>query len=198
MHLDLLELPMPITLRTAAPVSDQDLILFAERNKPYKVERNREGEITIMTPVGGIGSTHEAYVAAMLYIWANQDGRGMALGPNAGFNLPDGSCLAPDACWFEQKRWTQLTPEQQAGFLPFCPDFVIEIRSQSDSRRLLETKMKLWLENGAQLAWLIDPQNASITIYRSVESEQTIIRPFHVEAGPPVSGFVLKTLPLWP
>ena len=87
-QIDLLDLELPITIRTGARVSDEELMRFSERNKPYKIERNQEGDLTIMTPVGGIGSNHEAYVASMFFYWAEQDGRGIAFSPNGGFNLP--------------------------------------------------------------------------------------------------------------
>jgi Uma2 family endonuclease len=98
-QIDLLDLALPIVLRPSAPVSDEDLMRFSELNKPYKIERNKRGEITIMTPIGGIGSTHERYVIRMLGNWTEENGTGIDFSPSIGFNLPDGSCLSPDASW---------------------------------------------------------------------------------------------------
>ncbi len=81
-QLDLLDLPMPLTLHPRAPVSDEDLMRFSAHNKPYKVERNKEGDLTIMTPVGGVGSTQENYVAARLYLWADQRQNGVSFNAN--------------------------------------------------------------------------------------------------------------------
>jgi len=89
MPLDLLELAMPIAVRPAAPVTDEELMRFSERNKPYRIERNKEGEITIMTPVGGIGGNHEFLLAAALARWMDAGHEGKPFGPNTGFNLPD-------------------------------------------------------------------------------------------------------------
>ena len=147
---------LPITFRPLAPFTDEDLMRLSRENKPYKIERTAEGDISVMTPVGGIGGTHEFYVASELYQWIERNPTGIGFGSNTGFNLPDGSCLSPDAAWLALPRWNALTPEQQAGFPPLCPDFIIEIRSRSDPRRLLETKMQLWLANGAHLGWLLD------------------------------------------
>jgi len=198
MPIDLLELPMPVILRLDSPVSDEELMRFSERNKPFKVERNKEGELIIMTPVGGIGSNHEAYVASKVFNWAEEVATGISFSSNGGFNLPDGSCLSPDAAWIALARWNALTPEQQAGFPPLCPDFLIEVRSQSDSRRAVEAKMQLWMENGAQLAWLVDPIDGSVTIYRPDNAPETLDRPEVVKAGAPVEGFELRCTRLWP
>ncbi len=96
---------------------------FSEENKPFKVERNREGEITIMTPVGGIGDTHENYISLRFSMWAEQDGIGVAFSLNTGFNLQDGSCLSPDAAWLSLARWVALTPIEQAVIRRCAPSF---------------------------------------------------------------------------
>jgi Uma2 family endonuclease len=196
-QIDLNNLELPLTLRPNSPVSDEDLIRFSEQNRPYKIERNKDGEITIMTPVNYRGGKHEGYVAAALLLWAEEDGRGSAVPANVGFNLPDGSCLAPDAAWLLKEREEALTPEQQDSFPPVCPDFLIEIRSKSDPRRAVENKMQTWLDNGAKLAWLIDPIDGNITIYRPGHTPETLNRPEVVVATDPVDGFELRCTRLW-
>jgi Uma2 family endonuclease len=197
MSLNLTSLVPPTSLRPSATLTDEVLMRFSEENKPYRIERNKHGEIVIMTPVGGIRSTHEAYVAYCLFHWNESAGEGLAFGSNAGFNLPDGSCLSPDAAWLARDRWDSLTPEQQAGYPPLCPDFIIEVRSQSDSRRSVEDKMQLWVENGAKLAWLIDPTDASVAIYRGGSAAELLNRPEVVKAHAPVAGFELPCARLW-
>ena len=196
-QIDLTDLQLPVVLRPSARVSDEELMRFSEQNKPFKIERNKEGDLVIMTPVGGIGGTHENYVAAMFFNWSEQDARGIAFGPNTGFNLPDGSCLSPDAGWLPLGRWAALSPQQQAGYPPLCPDFLIELRSKTDSRRVLEAKMQTWLENGAKLAWLVDPIAGNATIYRPGQTPETLDRPEVVKGEAPVDGFELRCARLW-
>jgi Uma2 family endonuclease len=194
--IDLLGLEMPIVLRPSAPVSDLDLMRFSAHN-PYKIERNKEGELTIITPLGGIGGTHEKYVVLKLGIWTEQDGRGIDFSPSTGFKLPDGSCLQPDASWISLERWNALSRTQQEGFPPLCPDFVIDVRSKTDRRKPLEAKMQLWLDNGAKLAWLVDPIEKSVSIYCSNQPVETLSKPEIVRADAPVAGFELVCAPLW-
>ena len=195
-QIDLADLEMPLTLRPGGPVSDELLMRLSEQNKPYKLERNKEGEI-IVTPVNYRGGKQEGYVAAALLFWAEEDGRGSALPANVGFKLPDGSCLAPDAAWVTRERESTLTPEQMDSFPPICPDFVVEVRSKTDSRRAVETKMQLWLDNGAQLAWLVDPIDANVTIYRPNQSPETLDHPEIVRGDGPIAGFELRCTRLW-
>ena len=175
-QIDLVDLELPIVLRPSARVSDDELMRFSARN-PYKVERNKEGELTITTPVGGIGGTHEKYLTVKLGVWTEQDGRGIDFSPSTGFKLPDGSCLQPDASWIALGRWNALTAKEQIGFPPLCPDFVIEVRSETDVRRVVEAKMLAWMENGAKLAWLVDPIDGNVTIYRPGWAVETLVRP---------------------
>ncbi|SNS30982.1 Endonuclease, Uma2 family (restriction endonuclease fold) [Granulicella rosea] len=197
MSLNLTSLVPPISLRPSATLTDDELMRFSADNKPYKIERDRNGEITIMTPVGFTGGTHELYVASELLQWAERDGRGVAAGPNAGFSLPDGSCLAPDAAWVARSRLDLLSAEEQAGFLPLCPEFIIEVRSRTDPRRLLEAKMQLWLDNGAELAWLVDPIDGNISVYSAGSAVRTFDRPDVVKGTGSVAGFELHCTRLW-
>ena len=197
MEWSLTGLPLPIVLRPPSPLTDDELIAFSRKNEPYRIEKNTCGDIIVMTPVGRDGGQRELRVASALMFWADSDGRGEANGPNAGWNLPDGSTLSPDASWIDKQRTANFTPEQTERYLPLCPDFVIEVRFKSDSVSLLQAKMNTWIENGAQLAWMIDPYAATLTIYRPGREPEVREKPDFVEAEAPVAGFRLTTSNLW-
>ena len=100
---------------------DEELMRFSADNKGCRIERDRRGDITIVSPAGGIGSAHKGYVYGEFYLWARQHGTGKSFSPSAGCNLHDGSCLSPDLAWVTLDRWNSLTVEQQTGFPPLCP-----------------------------------------------------------------------------
>jgi len=197
MEWSLTGLPLPIVLRPPSPLSDDELLAFSRKNKPFRIERNAKGEIEIMTPVGGQGSNWEAIVIRELGMWSEDDGRGLFFSSNGGFNLPDGSMLSPDASWVSFERWNALTAAEQASYPPLCPDFLIEVLSASDSLKVLQAKMEVWIANGAKLAWLVDPFAATITIYRPGIAPEVLSKPDSIEAGDPVAGFRLTTSRLW-
>lgn len=196
MEWSLTGLPLPIVLRPPSPLTDDELIAFSRKNKPFRIERNAKGEIEIMTPVGGEGSRRKNFIGRELDFYAEEQG-GVAFGANAGFNLPDGSTLAPDAAWMSESSWRALTPAQREKYPPRCPEFVVEVLSQSDSLRMLQAKMDVWIANGAKLAWLVDPYAATITIYRPGAEPEVLDKPDSIEAGDPVAGFRLTTSRLW-
>jgi Uma2 family endonuclease len=147
----------PIILRPSRRLDDDELLEFCAANDPLRIERNPAGELIVMTPAGGKTSNREGYLSRKLDLWAESEGRGIAFNSNGGFSLPDGSVRAPDAAWLSGEKWRSLTPEEQGKFVPFCPEFVVELRSPSDNIAEVEQKMTDWIANGTYLAWLIDP-----------------------------------------
>ena len=139
---------------------------FSTANDVLRVERDANGEILVRTPAGGRTGKKNTDVIIDLGIWNRQYDRGIVFESNTGFSLPDGSMLSPDAAWIERRRWDALSDRGQERFVPLCPDFVIELRSPSDSLSELKEKMEQWIANGAQLAWLIDPIEQEVFIYR--------------------------------
>ena len=190
-------LTLPVRIVPAAPLSDDELMAFARANEPYRIEKNAQGEIIVMTPVGRRGGKRELYLALELERWAEWDGRGEVDGSSTGWNLPDGSTLSPDASWTSSERLEGFTSEQLEKYLPLCPEFIAEVRSQSDSVAMLEAKMNQWMANGAQLGWLIDPYTATVYIYRPGQQPETLQKPELLEGEGPIAGFRLEMERFW-
>lgn len=86
---------------------------------------------------------------------------------SAAFVLPSGAILSPDAAWVANQKLQQLTPAQRRRFLAIVPDFIVEVLSPSDRRPAPELKLLEWIASGVSLAWLIDGDARTVTIYRS-------------------------------
>lgn len=197
MQVALQNVALPARLRPSVPLSDDELMAFSEANKPCKVERLASGEILVMTPSGFANNLREAFVVHELFAWAEADRRGFAFSSNAGFNLPDGSTLSPDDGWVESSRLSALSEREQERFLPFAPDFLIEILSPSDSLPELDAKMEQWISNGVRLAWRIDPFGGTVAIYAPGRAPMVLSHPEIVEGAEPVTGFRLKMARVW-
>lgn len=145
-----------------------------------------------MSPVSTLSGLHSSEVFIQLANWAQKDGRGLAFDSSTGFTLPDRSVLSPDASWLLNTKWDNLSAEEKDRFAPVCPDFVIEVRSKTDDIETLKEKMKVWIRNGAQLAWLIDPRDKVSFIYRTGKPEEKIEGFNQQVVGEiPVNGFEL-------
>jgi Uma2 family endonuclease len=196
-NLALAEIELPVRLVPSSPISEEDLMRFCAANEALRVEREANGEILIMTPSGLQTSNINRRICQFLGQWADADGRGIVTDSNGGYTLPDGSVRAPDAAWIANRRWQALSKENQAGFAPLCPDFVIELRSPSDRLADLKAKMTMWIANGAELAWLVDPIERAVTVYRPGAEPEQYIDPSSVQGTGPITGFELVLTRVW-
>jgi Uma2 family endonuclease len=187
----------PLVLRTPKRLNDDQLLEFCAANELLRIERNPAGELIVMTPAGAKTGNAELYIGRELDLWVERERRGIAFNSNTGFSLPDGSVRSPDAAWLSSEKWRSLSLEQQSKFLPFSPEFVIELRSPSDALSDLEQKMSDWLANGTQLAWLIDLLRKLGVIYRPGQEPETLAQPEFLKGEGPIAGFTLKMQRLW-
>ncbi|MEM6256109.1 MAG: Uma2 family endonuclease [Cyanobacteria bacterium P01_D01_bin.156] len=160
-------------------------------NKDIAMERSSAGKLIIMSPVGGESGRQEANYIIDLGIWNRQTGLGEVFNSSTIFNLPNGGDRSPDAAWVQSERWNALTPEQRTKFPPICPDFVIELRSQSDRLKPLQEKMKEYLDSGLRLGFLINPQGKTVEIYRAGQTVEVMQFPTTVSGEDVLPGFSL-------
>ncbi|NEO28794.1 MAG: Uma2 family endonuclease [Kamptonema sp. SIO4C4] len=161
-------------------------------NKDVAMERSATGELIIMPPVGGESGEREANYIIDLGIWNRQTQLGKVFSSSTVFSLPNGGDRSPDAAWVSLERWHRLTPEQQKKFPPLCPDFVLELRSDSDRLKPLQNKMQEYLESGLRLGWLINPQDKTVEIYRPNQKVEVLAFPAIVSGEGVLPGFRLE------
>ena len=170
---------------------------FCSQNRKLRAELTKEGEVIIMPPTGFETSDRNAEIITQLRVWAKKDRNGKVTDSNGGFILPNGATYAPDASWTDKKRLEQFSAVELQKFLPLCPDFVIELRSASDSLKDLREKMEEYIENGARLGWLIDPKNKRVYVYRP-NSEEEILKNSTTTSGEDVlKDFELDLTEIW-
>ena len=136
-------------------------------------------------------------IEGQLWLWNRQTKQGKAFNSSTGFHLPNGADRSPDAAWIKLERWEKLTKEEQEGFAPICPDFVVELRSPCDSIETLRNKMQEYIENGAKLAWLIDRKNRQVEIYKQDKDIEVLDHPSYVSGEDVLPGFILDLTEVW-
>lgn len=197
MNLAFSDAELPVRLRFERPMTDEELMRFCAENETALVEREANGEILVMSPAGfGTGKINSR-ITRCLDEWAEADGRGVVTDSNGGYALPDGSVRAPDAAWVSLHRLETLTEEDKSGFAPVCPEFVIELRSPSDNLPDLQAKMEMWIDNGAEVAWLIDPVRKAVEIYRPGQQPEIYEHATSVQGSGPIAGFEFVLARIW-
>ena len=161
-------------------------------NKDVAMERSRSGELIIMPPVGGESGEKEADYIIDLGIWNRRTGLGKVFSSSTVFKLPVGGDRSPDTAWIRQERWDTLSADEKKRFPPICPDFVIELRSESDRLKPLQVKMQEYLGSGLRLGWLINPQDRTVEIYRTGQAVEVVQLPATLSGEDVLPGFQLE------
>ncbi|MFN6478701.1 Uma2 family endonuclease [Nostoc sp. DedQUE07] len=183
----------PLTLKLdTVHLSDEQFYHLCQNNRELKFERTAKGELIIMSPVGGESGNREADLIIDLGIWNRQTGLGYTFSSSTIFKLPNGADRSPDAAWIQGERWQALTPEQRRKFPPIAPDFVIELRSATDDLEILRSKMQEYMDAGVQLAWLINPQQQQVEIYRQKQDVEVRNLPTQLSGEDVLPGFSLS------
>ena len=182
-----------VVLRPGPDFSDEDFFEFCDEHRLLRIERTAEGEIIVMAPAGTESSLTGSEIFVQLHAWAQRDKRGIVLGADAGLTLPDTSVLSPDACWVPRERWNAVPRARRRAFAPLLPAFVIEVRSRTDRKKDLHQKMQVYMRNGVELGWSIDPQSKTVLVYKLGTDTPVELRdPDRVHGEGPVAGFVLE------
>ncbi|WP_026100840.1 Uma2 family endonuclease [Synechococcus sp. PCC 7336] len=189
--------PFAVSLPTIAPMTRDEFYAFCQANRDLRIERTATGEVIIMPPAFSDTGNRNFNLALQLGIWAEQDGTGLGFDSSAGFTLPNGATRSPDASWIEAERWNALTEAEQASFAPISPDFIIELRSASDTLQGLQDKMQEYMDNGVLLGWLIDRKNRQVYVYRPNREPQVLENPVRVSGDPELPGFSLQMAKVW-
>jgi len=181
----------------ATKVSDEEFAELCRLNPELQIERTSEGELVIVAPTGGKTGIRNAKLTMAFGLWAERDGTGQNFDSSTLFSLPNGARRSPDLSWIRNERWEALSPQQQEQFPPLCPDFVVELRSKTDSLKSLTEKIQEYIANGAELGWLIDPSERKVHVYRPGLAAEILDDPETVSGESPLRGFVLDVRSLW-
>ncbi|MCJ2544660.1 Uma2 family endonuclease [Thermostichus vulcanus] len=186
-----------LNLHPALTLTDEAFEQLCRSNPNLRLERTAQGELIAMAPAGSESGRQNLSLSAQLWYWNQQAKLGVTFDSSAGFTLPNGAIRSPDAAWIEKTRWERLSSEQRRKFAPICPDFVLELKSPSDELSTLQAKLQEYIDNGAQLGWLIDPELQQVHVYHPGQTVQVYSRPDTLPGDPVLPNFVMDFTLIW-
>ena len=188
---------MVLRMEAVVEMGDEHFYALCQNNPDMRLERNADGDVVIMPPTGGDTSRRNAEIIVQLGIWARRDGTGVLFDSSGGFRLPNGTVRAPDVAWVAKERLEGLSAEERRRFLPLCPDFVVELRSESDALYAVQKKMREYAACGARLGWLIDPSERRVEVYRRGQPVEVLIGISAISGEPVLPKFALELAHVW-
>ncbi|MFN6465679.1 MAG: Uma2 family endonuclease [Nostoc sp. DedVER02] len=189
--------PAMSTTGYAYALTEDQFYEFCQLNRDFRIERNAVGELVIMSLTDAETSQRNFEIIGQLGIWTKQDSTGVGFGSSGGFTLLNGAVRSPDAAWIKRDRWEAIPSELRKKFAPICPEFVIELRSETDNLQILQDKMQEYIDNGTQLGWLIDRKQRQVFIYRPNIVVEQLDNPKTLNGDPLLLGFVLDLSQVW-
>jgi Uma2 family endonuclease len=177
---------LTLNLPSTVALTDEQFYQLCIANEEWRLELTPEGELIIMPPTGGESGIRNSSLNLRVGLWNERTQLGKVFDSSTVFQLPNGSKRSPDVSWVLRERWEALSAEDKRRFPPLCPDFVIELRSQTDSLETLRSKMRDYQSNNCRLGWLIDPQTPLVEIYRLSQNVELIN--FSFDQPPTLSG----------
>ncbi len=190
--------PFAAKVLTVTPaLTDEQFEQFCAMHSDARIERTREGAISMMSPTGGSTGSGNAALTYQLQHWWRTHRRGLVYDSDTGFYLPDGSMMSPDAAYVTQEKVDRYTSRDYKSFPRICPDFIVELRSESDTLAATKDKMLRWAENGAALGWLINPDSRNVLVYTTPSEPVTTVSTDAIDGSGPLAGFQLDLGELW-
>jgi Uma2 family endonuclease len=180
-----------INLNRNLTLDDEQFEIVCQNNKDLKFERNAQGELIIMALTGGKTGERNSNLTGQFWLWNREKKLGHIFDSSTGFKLPNGAIRSPDLAYITQDRWESLTAIQKKKYVPLCPDFLVELRSDSDELEHLQDKMQEYLSNGLKLGWLLDPESQTVEIYQPDQDVIILSHPQVVSGGEILPDFTL-------
>jgi Uma2 family endonuclease len=174
-----------ITLR----VTHAEFEKLCQDNPDLRLELTEDGQLITMAPAGWQSSKRNAKLNSRVDVWNEQASLGEVFDSSGGFTLPNGAVRSPDVTWIEKSKLEGISPD--IAFPEVVPDFVIELRSKTDSLKTLREKMAEYRSNGVRLGWLINPQNQQVEIYRLGQEVEILQSPTILDGEDVLPGLTI-------
>jgi Uma2 family endonuclease len=174
-----------ITLR----VTHEEFEKLCQDNPDLRLELTKDGQLITMAPAGWESSKRNSKLNSRVDIWNERTDLGEVFDSSGGFTLPNGAVKSPDVTWISKSKLEGIA--EDVAFPEVVPDFVIELRSKTDSLKTLREKMEEYRSNGVRLGLLIDPKNQQVEIYRPGQEPEIVESPTSIDCGDVMPDFVL-------
>jgi Uma2 family endonuclease len=182
---------LTVSLRPIIDLTDDQFYEVCRSNPDIRLEQTAKGELIIMPPTGGDAGNRNFRLIGQLGVWVEQDNTGLGFDSSTAFKFPNGATRSPDAAWVRRDRWEALTSREKERFPPIAPDFVVELRSRTDTLEAVQQKMQEYIANGVRLGWLLNPQDHQVGIYRPSKPVEVLLAPATLSGEEVLPGFVL-------
>lgn len=158
----------------------------------HKIEL-RGGEITIVSPSDITSGLIAGRLLTRLNLWIEPRRLGFVFDSSSGFRPAEGELTAPGVAYISRRR----LPRVPRSYGQIVPDLVVEVKSSTDRVKLIEDKLVHYLEVGAQVGILVDPDEQTVSIYRPNQAPVVLAGEAILSLPELLPGWQLPIAELW-
>ncbi len=182
--------PLPLRLPPDWTVTHERFEEIGRLNPDVLFETTADGRLIIMTFPDAVSERTSSRLHTLVGVWALTAG-GDVRGEAGGYYLSKLERRAPDVSWVAPDR------VQQRGQLHFAPDFVVEVRSPTQTVDSQTDKMRMWMSYGVRLGWLVDPYEETVRVFRADGSMELLEQPEELSGEEVCSGLSVDMNQVW-
>lgn len=145
------------------------------------------GEFT-MVPAG---FEHEVVIAKLVSVlvkFVYENKLGFVCGSDLGCWMKSENLRCPDISFISRER-LQKSNRLPKGFFRGSPDLVVEVLSPSDTIEGVHGKIVEYFENDTKLAWVVNPEEQTVTVYRSLYPHKLLTNKDVLDGDSVLDGF---------
>lgn len=172
-------------IMTANTVTAEDILALGAKGRFLEL---MEGEVRTVSPANVRHGDIAGQIGMILrqYVSPRKLGRVIIEGGYVLARDPD-TMLGPDVSFLRQARIPAGgLPEK---FFDGCPDLAVEIISPTNPRSELKRKMKMYIDHGAELGWLVDPNSMTVDVYRPHRAVRRMKKSEQITGDEVIPGF---------
>ena len=181
---------------TTLTVTPEQFASLCLKNPDLRLELTPDSKLIVMAPTGGESGRKNFKLSGQLFVWNERTELGEAFDSSTGYDLTafGGGKPSPDVSWIEKSR---LEGVNIIGLIPLVPDFVVELRSETDSLSEAQKKMRDYQQVKVRMGLLIDPKKKRVEIYRPGQEVEILEAPASIDCNEVMPGFILDMSRIW-
>ena len=148
-----------------------------------------EGELIRLPAAGADHGDVEGEIVSVLRSFAKQHKLGKVFTGDTGFRLNDKTVRAPDVAFVRRER---LESVRSKGFAKGAPDLAVEIKSESQSYRQLQRKIRQYFDAGCQVVLVVNRDLQQIDVFKADGAETTLDAGDLLEIPEVLPGFSVR------
>jgi Uma2 family endonuclease len=147
--------------------SIEDFTAFLSEQEDDRRYELIDGEIVEMAPPTNRNSEIAAKLIILIGSYVYQNNLGYMQSSDGGYVLSPGTVRIPDCSFIVKDRFPEGLPE---GIVDGGPDLAVEVISASETAFAISKKVRMYLDAGTRLVWIVFPTENTVDVYRPAET----------------------------